>query len=157
MKDSNRFREISHISFQSGVEFAKMLSELPVLYHTSLLIIYFSLIFLNVDFTYLFIVYFWLHWVFDAEWTFFWLRRVWASRCVWGLLIQQLSLCSRAWEPQLLSPCAAATEACTSWSLCSTTREDTAMRSPHITRKSSPCSLKLEKTHAQQQRQFSQK
>lgn len=24
MKDSNRFRDISHISFQSGVEFAKM-------------------------------------------------------------------------------------------------------------------------------------
>ena len=115
------------------------------------------LLLLFYTFIYLSIVYFWLHWVFDAEWTFFWLRRVWTSRCVWGLLIQLLSLCSRAWEPQLLSPCAATTEARTSWSLCSTTREDTAMRSPHITRKSSPCSLKLEKTHAQQQRQFSQK
>ena len=27
---------------------------------------------------------------------------------------QLLSLCSRAWEPQLLSPCAAITEACAS-------------------------------------------
>ena len=69
---------------------------------------------------------------------------------VWGLLIQILSLCLRPWEPQLLSSCAATTEGHTPWNLCSTTREDTAMRSPHTTRKSSPHSLKLEKTHAQQ-------
>ena len=46
---------------------------------------------------------------------------------------QLLSLCSRAREPQLLSPCAATTEACALWSLCSATREATAVRSPHTT------------------------
>ena len=41
---------------------------------------------------------------------------------------QLWSLCSRDQEPQLLSPQAAATEACTPWSPCSATREATAMR-----------------------------
>ena len=40
-----------------------------------------------------------------------------------------LSLCSRAWDLQLLSLPATATETCEPWSLCSTTREATAMRS----------------------------
>ena len=48
---------------------------------------------------------------------------------------QLLSLCSKAWETQLLSPHAAATEACMPQSLCST-RNTTAVRSPRtITRK----------------------
>ena len=38
------------------------------------------------------------------------------------------------------------------WSLCSTTREATTMRSPHPATKSSPCSPQLEKARAQQQR-----
>jgi len=36
---------------------------------------------------------------------------------------QLLSLGFRAWEPQLLSPCAAAADACMPLSLCSATRE----------------------------------
>ena len=34
--------------------------------------------------------------------------------------------------PKLLSPCATTTEAYGPWSLCSETREATAMRSPHM-------------------------
>ena len=45
---------------------------------------------------------------------------------------------------QLLSPCA--------WSLCSATREATAVRSPCIAMKSSPCSPQLEKAHTWWQR-----
>ena len=44
----------------------------------------------------------------------------------------------RAWELQLLSPRAATTEACAPWSLCSTTREASAMRSPHSTTRAAP-------------------
>ena len=65
---------------------------------------------------------------------------------------QLLSLCSRAREPQLLSPSATTTEICAPKSPCSATREATAMRSPRTTTKSSPCSPQLEKAHAQQQR-----
>ena len=39
-----------------------------------------------------------------------------------------LSLCSRTWEPQLLSPQAATIEACMPYSLRSVSREVTAMR-----------------------------
>ena len=57
---------------------------------------------------------------------------------------QLLSLCSRAWEPQLLSPCAATTEACALWSLYSATREATAVR-----REQSPLSATREKPSKQ--------
>ena len=58
-----------------------------------------------------------------------------------------LSLCSGAQEPQLLSPPAAPTEACTSWSLCSA-REATIMRSPRSRTRvaPSPYSSQLEKS-----------
>ena len=54
---------------------------------------------------------------------------------------QLLSLCSRAWEPQLPSPCAATTETCKTQSLCSATREAGALqlesspRSPQLREK----------------------
>ena len=48
-----------------------------------------------------------------------------------GRAPQLLSLCSRAWELQLLSPCVATSEACAPWSLSSAGREATAVRSPH--------------------------
>ena len=57
---------------------------------------------------------------------------------------QLLSLCSRAREPQLLSPRA--------WSPGSATREATTMRSLHSTTTESPCSPQLEETWAQQRR-----
>ena len=44
---------------------------------------------------------------------------------------QLLSLCSRAWEPHLLSPRVAAREACTPWSPSSARREASAVRSLH--------------------------
>ena len=44
---------------------------------------------------------------------------------------------SRAQEPQLLSSCAATTEAHMTWNQCFTTREATTMRSPNTTTKSS--------------------
>ena len=58
---------------------------------------------------------------------------------------QLLSLCSRVWEPQLLSPCPApmyrspcTPEALTSQSQCSATRKATAIRSPSITIRENP-------------------
>ena len=38
------------------------------------------------------------------------------------------------------------------WIQCSTIREGTTIRNPHLTRKNSPCSLQLEKAHTQQWR-----
>ena len=64
---------------------------------------------------------------------------------------QLLSLCSRACEPQLLSPHTTTTEAHVPRAHASQ-REATAMRSPCTTIKSSPCSLQLEKARTQQQR-----
>ena len=46
---------------------------------------------------------------------------------------QLLSLCSRAREPQLLSPCAASTKACAPWTPCATVREATTVRSLRTT------------------------
>ena len=54
--------------------------------------------------------------------------------------------------PQLLSLCATTTEAWGPKALCSTTREATAVGSPHTTMERSPCSLQLEKPCTQQQR-----
>ena len=51
---------------------------------------------------------------------------------------QLLSLSSRTWELQLLKPGL--------WSLCSTTREATAMKSLRTSMKSSPFLLQLEKS-----------
>ena len=60
--------------------------------------------------------------------------------------------------PQLLSPRAATTtEALTTWSLCTTAREATAVGSPHTTTKSGPGSLQLEKAGAAMKTQGSQK
>ena len=59
------------------------------------------------------------------------------SHMLWSNYVhvpQLLSLCSRAWELQLLSPRAAITEGHTPLSPCSATREATAMRSPCTTR-----------------------
>ena len=58
---------------------------------------------------------------------------------------QLLSLCSEAQEQQLLSPCAAATEACMPWSPCCT-REATTMRNPVTAIESSPLSPQREKS-----------
>ena len=57
---------------------------------------------------------------------------------------QLLSLCSRAREPQLLSPRATTTGAH------APQREATTMRSPRTATKGSPCSPQLEKACAQQ-------
>ena len=65
---------------------------------------------------------------------------------------QLLSLCSRALEPQLLSPRATTTEARVPRAPAPQQREAAAMRSPHIPTKSSPRSLQLEKARVQQQR-----
>ena len=46
---------------------------------------------------------------------------------------QLLSLCSRAWELQLLSPHATTTEGCAPWNLCSTQ-----VRNPHTTTRRAP-------------------
>ena len=51
---------------------------------------------------------------------------------------QLLSLCSRAQEPQLLSPRATVTEAQVPWGLCSATREATAMKSLHTATREKP-------------------
>ena len=51
---------------------------------------------------------------------------------------QLLSLCSRAWEPQLLGPRATATEACAPWSLCPVTGEAAAVRSLCTTTREQP-------------------
>ena len=58
---------------------------------------------------------------------------------------QLLSLCSRAWEPQPLSPCVATTELSALEPTCSATEEATAI-SLHTALKSSPCSLQLERS-----------
>ena len=65
---------------------------------------------------------------------------------------QLLTLCSRAREPQLLSPGAATTEANAPRARALQQREATAMRSPRTTTKSSPGSAQLEKARAQQRR-----
>ena len=65
---------------------------------------------------------------------------------------QLLSLFSRGHKPQLLSPGATTTEACTPRAHGLQQREVTTMRSPGTKTKSSPRSLQLEKAHAQQQR-----
>ena len=65
-------------------------------------------------------------------------------RSNWAREPQLLSLRSRAYEPQLLSPRAQ--------SPCSATREATAMRSPRTTTDSSPRSPQLEKDCTQQRR-----
>ena len=54
------------------------------------------------------------------------------------LAAEQLNLCSRAWEPQLPSPRAAATGAHSPSSLCSSAREATTMRSPHTATRETP-------------------
>ena len=61
-----------------------------------------------------------------------------------------LSLGSRAWESQLLSPCVATTEAHVPSIRCSPTREATAVRRLCAEMKSSPCSLHLEEAQTQQ-------
>ena len=48
-----------------------------------------------------------------------------------GLERSHMLRSNEAHVPQLLNPCAAAMEAYTPWSLCSTAREATAVRSPH--------------------------
>ena len=63
---------------------------------------------------------------------------------------QLLSLCSRAHEPQLLSPHATTTEAHVPRACALQQREATAMRSLRTATKSSPCSLQLEKACTQQ-------
>ena len=65
---------------------------------------------------------------------------------------QLLSLHSRAHKPQLLSSHATTTEAHVPRAHALQQREATTMRSLHTATKSSPCSLQLEKAHAQQQR-----
>ena len=70
---------------------------------------------------------------------------------------QLLKLCSKAREPQLLSPHAAATETRVSYSPCSTTREATAMRNLSTAAKSSPWSLQLEKARVKMKTQHSPK
>ena len=64
--------------------------------------------------------------------------------------LQLLSLCSRAREPQLLSPCATTTEAHVPRAHATQQRQATTMRSLRTAMKSSPCSLQLEKARAQQ-------
>ena len=54
--------------------------------------------------------------------------------------------------PQLLSLCAATTEACVLGAPCSATREASTVRGPWATTKSSPCSPQLEKDRALQRR-----
>ena len=64
----------------------------------------------------------------------------------WGHVLQLLSLCSKAWKPQLLSPHAATTEACVPYSPWSTTEKATIIRSLHTQVESSHHSLQLEKS-----------
>ena len=64
---------------------------------------------------------------------------------------QLLSLCSRAREPQLLSPRATTTEARVPRAY-APQREATTMRSPRTAMKSSPHSPQTEKAHTQQRR-----
>ena len=64
---------------------------------------------------------------------------------------QLLRLCSRACEPQLLSPHATTTEAHVPGA-CAPQREATAMGSPRTATKSDLCSPQLGKAHAQQRR-----
>ena len=62
-----------------------------------------------------------------------------------------ISLCSRAWEPQVLSPCAPTTEGLPPDNRCSAAREATTMRSPHTsTREQSSLSATREKPMQQQ-------
>ena len=62
------------------------------------------------------------------------LGRSWMLQSNEACVPQLLNVCSRAQEPQLLSPCAAATEACTPESLRPTIREVNTVRSLHTTR-----------------------
>ena len=57
-----------------------------------------------------------------------------------------LSLCSRAWEPQALSPCAAATEAPVPQSPRSEAREATTIAASTWQAESGPCLKRLEKS-----------
>ena len=65
---------------------------------------------------------------------------------------QLLSLPSRAWEPQLLSPRVTTTEVHAPRARAPQQREATSMRSPRTATKSSPRSPQLEKAHTQQRR-----
>ena len=64
----------------------------------------------------------------------------------WACALEPVSHNYWAHVPQLLKPARCA------YSPCSATSEAAAKRSPHTTRKSSPCSPQLEKAHAQQRR-----
>ena len=64
----------------------------------------------------------------------------------WAHRLQLLSLCSRAQEPQLLSPCATATEAIRPQSPCSETREAITERNLSAATRNSPYFLQLEKS-----------
>ena len=66
------------------------------------------------------------------------LGRSWMLQSNEACAPQLLNVCSRAQEPQLLSPCAAATEACTPQSLSPTARAATAVRSLHATTREEP-------------------
>ena len=55
-----------------------------------------------------------------------------------GLERSHMLRSNEAHAPQLLNPCATALEAYTRQSLCSTTREGTAIRSPHTTAREQP-------------------
>ena len=61
-------------------------------------------------------------------------------------ILQLLSLCSRAQEQKLLSPCTTTTEACAPWSPYSATREATAMKSSWLQLESRYHLLQLEKS-----------
>ena len=58
--------------------------------------------------------------------------------------LEQLSPRATSTEPVLQSPGAATAKARVPWSLCSTIKEATAMRSPCVATESSPCLLTLE-------------
>jgi len=64
----------------------------------------------------------------------------------WAHRLQLLSLCSRAQEPQLLSPCVTATEAIRPQSPCSETREAITERNLSAATRNSPYFLQLEKS-----------
>lgn len=80
-----------------------------------------------------------------------------ANACDMGLIsgqkdsTSQLSLCMAVTEPVHESPWATTAEVCVSQNLHSTAREASVMRSQITAAERSPCSLHLEKTHAQQQ------
>ena len=69
---------------------------------------------------------------------------------------QPLSLCSSTTKPLLQSPEAAAAEACAPFSLCSTTREATAMRNPHTTARVAPACHSQKKDCTARKTQHSQ-